>query len=226
MYSVVVFSQYYCDSKLGEMNEWRKMTNWELGVRVPLILRAPWLAKSVGVKSNVIVEAVDLFQTIVDLAGLPAPESGANGYPAQNVQGKSFANVLRDPQAAALATAGNTTYAFSQFAKQVKEYGPYGKQPWDPCTKCLRNQWAYMGFSVRNDRWRYTEWFAWDKQREVADWGNFSVGGGPELYDHQGDYGADMDVATDKVNLAHSPKYSSIVAELSEVLKNHFLNDH
>ena len=32
--------------QLGEMNLWRKMTNFELGVRVPLIVRAPWLPKS------------------------------------------------------------------------------------------------------------------------------------------------------------------------------------
>ena len=51
------------------MNEWRKMTNFELGVRVPLIIRTPWLPESVGVKMNALAEAVDLFPTFASLAG-------------------------------------------------------------------------------------------------------------------------------------------------------------
>src|SRR5690606_11889001 len=31
---------------LGEHGEWEKFTNWEHGTRVPLIVRAPWLAQS------------------------------------------------------------------------------------------------------------------------------------------------------------------------------------
>jgi iduronate 2-sulfatase len=48
---------------LGEMNMWQKMTNFELGVRVPLIMRAPWLPNSVGAVTHALVEAVDLFPT-------------------------------------------------------------------------------------------------------------------------------------------------------------------
>ena len=43
------------------MNEWRKMTNFELGVRVPLMIRTPWLPNSVGGRTPALVEAVDLF---------------------------------------------------------------------------------------------------------------------------------------------------------------------
>jgi iduronate 2-sulfatase len=31
---------------LGEQNVWCKMSNFENGVRVPFIIRAPWLVKS------------------------------------------------------------------------------------------------------------------------------------------------------------------------------------
>merc|ERR1711871_1941821 len=56
--------------QLGEMNLWKKMTNFELGVRVPLIIRAPW-AQRAGAKTPALAEAVDLFPTLVELAGLP-----------------------------------------------------------------------------------------------------------------------------------------------------------
>eukprot|EP00039_Didymoeca_costata_P002451 m.60288 g.60288 ORF g.60288 m.60288 type:complete len:647 (+) comp11309_c0_seq3:126-2066(+) len=207
--------------QLGEMNEWRKMTNWELGVRVPLIVRAPWIATSVGVKSNVIVEAVSIFQTLADLAGLPPPESGVS-LPAQNVQGSSFGYVLRGIK----PNATQNVYAFSQFPKIVAFFKGYGNQPWDPCTKCNLSTWDYMGYSVRNDRWRYTEWFLWNKTAHLPIWGAFGAGGGAELYDHLFDYGADMDVATDKVNLVEEPQYAQVVANLSKVLKDHFQSDH
>ena len=37
------------------------MTNFEAGVRIPMIIRAPWLRNSVGKVTNVIAEAVDLY---------------------------------------------------------------------------------------------------------------------------------------------------------------------
>ena len=49
--------------------------------------------------------------------------------------------------------------------------------------------------------------------------------GGQELYDHQNDFGADMDLASEKINLAHDLAYAAEVAELSTVLHNHFQND-
>eukprot|EP00038_Savillea_parva_P005551 m.158109 g.158109 ORF g.158109 m.158109 type:complete len:461 (-) comp11732_c1_seq22:3518-4900(-) len=82
--------------QLGEMDEWRKMTNWELGVRVPLIIRCPWMPASHGVKTPALVEAVDLFQTVVALAGLADPTSGTD-YPVQNVQGNSLLPYLQNP---------------------------------------------------------------------------------------------------------------------------------
>lgn len=33
---------------LGEYAMWEKRTNWELGTRVPLIIRAPWIAGTAG----------------------------------------------------------------------------------------------------------------------------------------------------------------------------------
>ena len=42
--------------QLGELNEWSKKTNDELAVRVPLLVRAPWKAASVGARTSVRAE--------------------------------------------------------------------------------------------------------------------------------------------------------------------------
>ena len=51
---------------LGEYAMWEKRTNWELGTRVPLIMRVPWLPQSVGQRSRALVELVDVYPTICD----------------------------------------------------------------------------------------------------------------------------------------------------------------
>ena len=64
--------------QLGELNEWSKKTNNELAVRVPLIIRAPWKTAAVGQHTNVRAELVDLYRTLVDLAGLNASDIQAD----------------------------------------------------------------------------------------------------------------------------------------------------
>ena len=96
--------------QLGEMNEWRKMTNFELGVRVPLMIRTPWIPASIGAKTPALAEAVDLFPTFMDLAGLPHLPVD------QVIQGLSLRPILQAPPATG---TGIRPYAFSQFAKAL-----------------------------------------------------------------------------------------------------------
>lgn len=72
---------------LGEQNMWGKVTSFENAARVPLIVRAPTSAGN-GDRSKALVELVDLYPTLVDLAGLPAPEQ---------LEGISFRRVLDQP---------------------------------------------------------------------------------------------------------------------------------
>jgi hypothetical protein len=62
---------------LAEHGEWSKYSNFEISVRVPLILRVPGLTDTVKLQhkeylsSSALVELVDIFPTLVELAHLP-----------------------------------------------------------------------------------------------------------------------------------------------------------
>ncbi len=73
--------------KLGEHGSWVKMTNYEIDVRIPLIIFDPVRTNSVGFTSA-LVEMVDLYPTICELTGLKAPEE---------LEGLSFVPLLKNP---------------------------------------------------------------------------------------------------------------------------------
>jgi iduronate 2-sulfatase len=73
---------------IGENHNWGKRTNYELSTRAPLILRDPRM-KGPGRKTNALVEFVDIFPSLCELAGLPLPG---------HLEGTSFAPLLEDPK--------------------------------------------------------------------------------------------------------------------------------
>ena len=72
--------------KLGDHSSWCKHTNFECDTRVPLIIRAPGKAKT---SSKALVELIDLYPTLCDLAGLEKPA---------HLQGESFTKTLAEPE--------------------------------------------------------------------------------------------------------------------------------
>jgi arylsulfatase A-like enzyme len=88
--------------KLGEHNSWCKQTNYEIDARVPLIIRTPG-ATANGHTTNALVEFVDIYPTLCDLAGLPLPE---------HLEGKSMKPLLSKPDQTWKQAA------FSQFRRQ------------------------------------------------------------------------------------------------------------
>ena len=73
---------------LGEHNGiWQKRTLFEQGARAPLIIRLPG-ANGNGQSSPRIVEFVDIYPTLIDLAGVEAPH---------DLAGQSLRPLLRDP---------------------------------------------------------------------------------------------------------------------------------
>jgi iduronate 2-sulfatase len=54
---------------LGEQNHWGKNTNWEMDTRVPLMIRVPGAEHTYGAHTRSLVELVDLYPSIAELAG-------------------------------------------------------------------------------------------------------------------------------------------------------------
>jgi iduronate 2-sulfatase len=68
---------------------WCKHTNFEQAARIPLLVIAPGQAKGVATQS--LVESVDIYPTLCELAGLPVPKG---------LDGRSFAKTVKDSQTA------------------------------------------------------------------------------------------------------------------------------
>ena len=79
--------------QLGEKGKWSKAGSlFEQGTRVPLIISMPGVAAN-GQSCTRIVQSLDLYRTVAELAGLELPG-------AQQVQGNSLVPLLQDPSAA------------------------------------------------------------------------------------------------------------------------------
>ena len=83
---------------LGEHAIWGKHHLFDEGLRSPLIIRAPQVERS-GEATSAIVETIDIFPTLCELAGLDRP-----GF----VDGTSLLPQLRDPSAGGRAAFGYT----------------------------------------------------------------------------------------------------------------------
>lgn len=72
---------------LGENGLFTKMTNFEHGTRVPLLVSLPGM-KTAGQRTKALVELVDLYPTLAQLCDLPLPK---------HLEGTSFAPLLKNP---------------------------------------------------------------------------------------------------------------------------------
>lgn len=75
---------------LGDHSMWCKHTNYEEATRIPLIICAPGISKPGG-HAEAMVETIDIYPTLNELAGLPAPDGPLK------LEGQSMAPSLRDP---------------------------------------------------------------------------------------------------------------------------------
>ncbi len=90
--------------KLGDHNSWGKMTNYNIDLQVPVIIRAP-KQRNRGAHTYALTELVDLFPTICELAGIEIPTY---------MQGLSMAPLMDKPD------RDWKTAAFSQFHRRPK----------------------------------------------------------------------------------------------------------
>lgn len=73
---------------LGEKLHWRKFTLWEEADRMPIVFVVPGLTKP-GTRCGRTVSLLDIYPTLVDVCGLPAPPQ---------LEGKSLRPLLADPK--------------------------------------------------------------------------------------------------------------------------------
>lgn len=97
---------------LGDMGIWGKATNYEIATRVPMMIWTPDMPKgSRGKTSEALVELIDMYPTLSELAGLPIPK---------HAEGQSFVPLLKKPNKKWKGAA------FSQFPDPaLREWGAY-----------------------------------------------------------------------------------------------------
>jgi iduronate 2-sulfatase len=180
---------------LGDMGVWGKATNYEIATRVPLMIWTPDM-KTPGEKSEALVELVDMYPTLCELAGLPLPE---------HLEGHSFVPLLDAPhrswKKAAFSQYPNPAlreWAANPLSLGMREtwFGPLIEeveariiaQQGDKWNRELFEQ-HLMGYTMRTDRYRLVVW----RDHRDAEAEPLFV----ELFDHQTDPGETNNVAKD-----------------------------
>ncbi len=120
---------------LGEKGLWAKTTNYELDTRIPMIISAPGQMHP-GSRVGAIVESVDLYPTIVELAGFEIPA---------HLAGKSLKPLMDDP-----------SYTWNKPA--ISQF-PW---PWTGPVRQGRVPPEVMGYSLRTAEYRYIQWNAFE----------------------------------------------------------------
>lgn len=126
--TIIVFTSDH-GYHLGEHGLWQKLSLFEGSARVPLIIAAPGVRGGQVCRSP--VGLVDLYPTLTELAGVPAPQA---------IQGQSLVPMLNDP------TTLGRGYALTQLLR-YRTQGKSGKKVA-----------VADGFSIRTPRFRYSLW--------------------------------------------------------------------
>ncbi|MBT4222925.1 MAG: sulfatase-like hydrolase/transferase, partial [Opitutae bacterium] len=118
--TIIVFTSDH-GYHLGDHFIWGKVTLFDIGAKVPFIVRAPGLSKA-GSNSEAMVELIDIYPTLADLAGLKPPG---------HLQGMSLRPLLGNPD-----RMGKKKYAYSVVTRGPKlgyalrnQNWRYGKWP-------------------------------------------------------------------------------------------------
>ncbi len=173
---------------LGENSMWGKLTNLERSTRSPLMVVMPD-GRFAGQRTRALVEFVDIYPSLCDLAGLPLPD---------HLEGTSFMPLLENPDRAW------KTAAFSQYLRPgFPNYRTHPLAINTPESFRSYPKTATMGYSMRTDRYRFGLWIPVAKPEEVI---------GVELYDHVAD-------PAENVNIATRPENAELVAELTQRLR-------
>lgn len=123
---------------LGDHGMWSKHTNYEEATHIPLLFVAPGVTKP-ATRTHSLVETVDLYPTLCELAGLPLPHNP------QPLDGQSLVPILKAP------SHKNKDAVFHVFPRNRKRDG------------------AILGRAVRTERYRLVEWKKPGANKDTAD---------------------------------------------------------
>jgi len=177
---------------LGELNHWVKYTNFEMDARVPLLVHVPNAPHTYGVHTKSLVEHVDLYPTIAELAGVPVLPSSK-----ESIEGSSYASLFAphsDPGKTVWTNSHNGS--FTQYPRCGEGVAPDGTPIFTGgdvkpvrCAEIAKEKFVYMGYSMRTQEWRYTEWALWNGTTLQPKWFDDVTAKNAlvELYDHKGD---------------------------------------
>ena len=184
---------------LGEMGVWGKATNYEIATRVPLIVSTSSM-KAKGQISKGLVELLDIYPTLCDLAGLAKPG---------HIEGRSFAPLLDAPdhvgKQVAISQFPNPAlreWAANPLSPGMREtfFGPLIKDVEERIIKQQGDAWDrelfenhLTGYTLRTNRYRLV---VWRDHRDASSQSVFT-----ELFDHDKDPNETVNVASDQPDL-------------------------
>jgi arylsulfatase A-like enzyme len=115
---------------LGEKQHWRKFALWEEATKAPMIWVVPGVTEPGGVCARP-VDFMNIYPTLDDLCGLPAPENPRG----QEIEGVSMRALLTEPNAAwdrpALTTHGRNNHALRSQEYRYIRYADGGEELYD-----------------------------------------------------------------------------------------------
>lgn len=188
---------------LGEHAAWSKFSNYDVALKVPLIIRVPNALPTTQIIESV-VELLDIFPTLVELAGLPRISSCLGEVDELTcVEGKSLVPLMNWP----FHIMFEQYAAFSQYPRPglMPTISPNSDSP-------KLRQIKIMGYSIRTRQYRYTLWVRFYPVRFLRDW---SMIYGEELYDHSIDW-------DENINLCKRDELIFVKLELRQKLINKF----
>lgn len=124
---------------LGEHHMWKKSKLWEEAIRVPVIISAP--GRKQGMKCDHVIELVDLYPTLAELAGLPRESK---------TQGQSLVSLLDNPQASL-----SRSDAFIQVGAGFGLRSGKWAYMWYPASKKKQKE-GFMLYDMEKDPAQYT----------------------------------------------------------------------
>lgn len=165
---------------LGDHNLWCKHSNFEQATRTPMIISAPGIKPSVTNSSS---EFVDVFPTLCELANIEVPA---------HLDGKSQVAVMKNPDVKV------KEFAVSQYPRSMKK---------EQAAQLGYSSTGLMGYSIRNQRYRFTVWMGNDFRTNLRF--NEKLLVATELYDYEKD-------PLETVNVANDNKYAAVSIEMKK----------